>query len=99
MKKYLFAFIATLLLFPAPSFVSASSLKIIGPYAIINDNDIIVNTGIVNVKELEKSINSGVEKEVTFTIELFRIWRFWPDEFVSVKKIKKIIKYDNLREQ
>jgi hypothetical protein len=99
MKKYLFAFIATLLLFPAPSFVSASSLKIIGPYAIIDNNDIIVNTGIVNVKELEKSINSGIEKEVTFTIELFRVWRFWPDEFVSVKKIKKIIKYDNLREQ
>ncbi len=94
MKK----FIATLILILAPSFVNASSLKIVGPYAIIKDNDIIVNTGIVNVKELEKSIESGIEKEVVFTIELFRVWMFWPDEFVSSKKITKIIKYDNLRE-
>jgi hypothetical protein len=99
MKKELFAFMAILLLILAPSFVNASSLKIVGPYTIIDDSAIIVNTGIVNVKELEKSILTGIEKEVVFTVELIRAWNFWPDEFVSAERIRKIIKYDNLRRQ
>lgn len=99
MKKELSAFISALLLLLAPSFVNASSLMIIGPHAMIKDSAIIVNTGIVNVKELEKSVKSGIEKEVVFTVELFRAWPLWPDEFVSTKKIKMIIKYDNLRDQ
>jgi hypothetical protein len=51
------------------------------------------------VSELEAVINSGVGKEIIFTVELLRVWPFWPDEFVASKKIKKIIKYDNLRGQ
>lgn len=66
---------------------------------MIKDSAIIVNTGIVNVKELEKSVQSGIEKEVVFTVELFRAWALWPDEFVSAKKIKMMIRYDNLRDQ
>ncbi|MDO8282408.1 MAG: DUF4390 domain-containing protein [Thermodesulfovibrionia bacterium] len=99
MKKSLFVFAATILLALAPSFVNAASMKIIGPDAMIKENDIIVTTGVVNVKDLEKSVNSGIEKEVIFTVELFRVWAFWPDEFVSAKKIKMMIRYDNLRDQ
>ncbi len=99
MKKELLALTAALVLVLSPSFVKASSLKIVGPYAVIDNSAIIVNTGIANVKELEKSIQTGIEKEVTFTVELIRAWPFWPDEFISSRKIKKIIKYDSLREQ
>jgi hypothetical protein len=99
MNKDIFAFITLLLIVLAASAANASSLKIVGPYAIIQDNDIIVNTGVVNVKELEKSLQSGIEKEVVFTVELIRVWNLWPDEFVSGKKIKKVIRYDNLRDR
>ncbi|MBI4844600.1 MAG: DUF4390 domain-containing protein [Nitrospirae bacterium] len=99
MKKYLLLFTSAIFLIAAPLNAGASSLKITGPYASIRNNDIIVNTGIVNVKELRSSIMSGVEKEVIFTVELFRVWPFWPDEFVSSKKVRKTIKYDNLREE
>jgi hypothetical protein len=67
------------------------------PEIVIHDNDIIVNTGISFTEDIEASISSGIEKEVVFTIELFRAWRFWPDEFVVSRKIKKTIKYDGLR--
>jgi len=73
--------------------------KILGPEIKMQDNDIIVNTGLANTRDLETIINSGIEKEIVFTIELFRVWSFWPDEFIMSKKIRKIIKYDNLRGQ
>ena len=78
---------------------SLATAEILGPEIKIEGNDILVNTGLTNTAEIEAMINSGVEKEILFTIELFRLWNFWPDEFVASKKIQRIIKYDNLRGQ
>lgn len=78
---------------------SAANAEIIGPAIKIQNNNIMIGTGFSNIKEIENAIKSGVEKEIVFTIELFREWNFWPDEFVQARKIKKTIKYDNLRGQ
>ncbi|MBI5676379.1 MAG: DUF4390 domain-containing protein [Nitrospirae bacterium] len=77
----------------------AAPLEVAGPEVEIRENNIIVNCGIDNVKEFEKTIKSGVAKEIIFNIELIRSWRFWPDEFVVSKKITRVVKFDNLREQ
>jgi len=98
MKRCLFLKVVVLVLFLPPSSVDAIAPKIVGPEVEIIDNNIIVNFELINVREFETIINSGIEKEIVFTVELFRVWRFWPDEFVAAKKIKKSIKYDNLRE-
>jgi hypothetical protein len=81
------------------SFAEAVAPEIMGPDMRVIDNNIIVNLHIDHVTELATPIKSGVEKEITFTIELLRSWRFWPDEFIVSKKISRIIKYDNLRER
>ena len=88
----LIAFFAVVL-FPA----TAISAEILGPKVIIQNNDIIVNTGLIYLDDIEATMRSGIEKEIVFTIELFRVWSFWPDEFVVSKKVQRIIKYDNLR--
>jgi hypothetical protein len=77
----------------------AATPNIIGPDIKIIDNNIIVKLSISDEKELETTIKSGIEQEIVFTVELLRVWKFWPDEFVVSKKIKKNVKYDNLREQ
>jgi len=92
----LFILIFGLCLIFTPSHISAA---ISGTEVKIKDSHIIVSTGILSLKEIENAIKSGVEKELIFSIELFRIWPLWPDEFVSAKKIQKLIKYDNLRDQ
>ena len=81
------------------SIAHAIKPHIFGPYIKIIEKNIIVNMSLVNVSELETAINAGVGKEIIFTVELLRVWPFWPDEFVASKKIKKIIQYDNLRDQ
>lgn len=99
MKKVFFVILV--IIYPAltPSLVKAEASAIIGPGIEIIDNNIIVSAGIDNVRKLESTIKSGIGKEIIFTIELMRVWRFWPDEFIVSKKIKKFIRYDNLREQ
>lgn len=82
-------------LFPPRSFalipyISDPDIKII-------NNDITVSTSITNIDDLEEAVNSGVGKEIIFTLELMRVWDFWPDEFVVSKKVRNVIKYDNLR--
>ncbi len=98
MKKYPLIFV---LFFVSLSFcytALAATPHIIGPDMDIVDNNIIVNLSIDNIDELESTINAGIAKEIVFTVELLRVWRFWPDEFVVSKRIEKVIKYDNLRE-
>ena len=80
-----------------PGFASAPD--VIDMDMEIIDNNIIVSLSVQNVAEFEAAINSGIEKEIVFTVELLRVWNFWPDEFVVSKKIRKVIRYDNLREQ
>ena len=80
--------------------ISASAVtpQIMGKMNIINNN-IIVHIYIENVTEIDTPIQSGIEKEIIFTVELLRVWKYWPDEFVVSKRIAKVVRYDNLREQ
>jgi hypothetical protein len=99
MKIFLFILLVSLCsaIMPPPS--SAVTPRIVGPEMEITNNNIIVKTSIADTASLEQAIQSGVRKEIIFTAELIRVWNFWPDEFVVSKKIRKIIKYDNLRDQ
>jgi hypothetical protein len=97
--KTILAYLLSLFLVSLSSTTLAATPKIIEHEMEIIDNNIIVNLSIADVTEFEKILKSGVEKEIVFTVELMRDWRFWPDEFVVSKKIEKIIKYDNLRDQ
>lgn len=98
MKTALFIPFLILCFFPVRVSVMAATPEIIGPDMKIENNDIILSSGITNVKELETVIQSGVEREIIFTFELLRSWKFWPDEFIVSKKITRIIRYDNLRD-
>lgn len=69
------------------------------PLMQIKDNDIIVNFALLNVKKLKETLDTGVAREFIFTIELMRLWRFWPDEFVVSKRIRETVQYDILRRQ
>ncbi len=97
-KKLITLFLACLILILS-SMASAIRPHIFGPQIKIIDNNIIVNLSLQNISDLEAVINSGVGKEIIFTVELLRDWKFWPDEFVASKTFRKIIKYDYLRDQ
>jgi hypothetical protein len=98
MRKLLLILSCTFFLLFLESSSYALPPTITGYLQTVN-NDIVVNIAVANATELEATIKSGIEKEIVFTMELIRVWKFWPDEFVVSKKIRKTIKYDNLRDQ
>ncbi len=99
MHKYILIIMLTVMfqvVFPSDKAVAA---QILGPDIKILNNEIIVSTGLFSLDELETTINTGIEKEIIFTLELLKVWSFWPDEFVVSKKVQRAVKYDKLREQ
>ena len=99
MIKKAYILLVTLFFILTATTLTDATPRIIGPDIRIMDNNIIINLSISDVAEIEKTIKSGIEQEIVFTVELLRVWRFWPDEFVVSKKIEKTISYDNLRQQ
>jgi len=97
-KLFLILFIPLYSLFMPPA-ASGVTPYIIGPDVKIINNNIIVRTSIADIADLEQTVKSSIGKEIIFTAELMRVWDFWPDEFIVSKKIRKIVKYDNLRDQ
>lgn len=72
---------------------------ITGPDVMIVNNNIIVKTSIADISDFEQMVKASIGKEIILTVELMRVWDFWPDEFIVSKKIRKVVKYDNLRDQ
>lgn len=99
MKSTLSITLIIIYLISTPALAKLMNPVIEGPEISIIDNDIIVNTGIDNVRRLEEVINSGIEKEIVFRIELLRARMFWPDEFIVLRRIRRHVGYDTLRDQ
>lgn len=99
MEKFLILLISCIIFLMADTAGAATGPEMIGPEMQIVDSNIMVSMQVRNVAELESHIRSGVEKSVIFTIELLRVWKFWPDEFVVSKRIERAVRYDNLRDQ
>ncbi|MBI5099051.1 MAG: DUF4390 domain-containing protein [Nitrospirae bacterium] len=97
-KLFLILFIPLYSLFLPPA-ASGVTPYIIGPDVKIINNNIVVRTSIADIADFEQIVKSSIGKEIIFTAELMRVWDFWPDEFIVSKKIRKIVKYDNLRDQ
>lgn len=75
----------------------ADEIEITGPELKHENNQIRVTAALsLNKKSLEE-LQNGISKEMTFTVDLFRIWRMWPDEFISGKKFVRVLKSDPIK--
>lgn len=65
----------------------------------ILNNEIFVSTSLLPDKKFISDLNNGLSKEITFFIDLFRVWKIWPDEFVYGLKVTKILKSDTIKRE
>jgi len=96
--QFIFCFsflIYCLLFFPSLS----SSTEIIGPETKIANNEIYVTTSLLLDEKQMEDLKNGIAKEITFYIDLFRIWKMWPDEFVLGKIVVKTLKADPVKKE
>lgn len=99
-KVYKLAFSLVFLLHILFLLISTSeSAEIAGPEVRINNNEISVTTELsLNEKQVQE-LKNGITKEITFYIDLFRIWKMWPDEFVLGKSFIKTLKADPVKKE
>ena len=85
----------SLLLFPSLS----SGTEIVGPEIKIVNNELYVTTGLLLDEKQVQDLKNGIAKEITFYIDLFRIWNMWPDEFVLGKTFVKTLRADPVKKE
>ena len=73
--------------------------EIIGPETKIVNDDIYVTTGLILDEKQLQDLKNGIAKDVTFYIDLFKVWNIWPDEFVLGKLIVKTLRVDPVKKE
>lgn len=63
----------------------------------INGDDLIVSTSVSLPESFIQEIKNGIQKELIFYIDLFRVWKDWPDEYVFGNLITKKITGDVIK--
>jgi hypothetical protein len=91
-------FIAASLLFSLLTLpLPANSQEISGPEVKQSNNDIFVTFSLkLDVKHVNE-IRDGIDKELKLYIDLFKVWKAWPDEFVLGKVFTRTLKSDPIK--
>jgi hypothetical protein len=86
-----------LLLSFLPSMVYGAELSV--PELQFANDEILVSTALTLDEKSLTDLKNGVEKEFTFYLDIYRIWNVWPDEFITGKKIQKILMADPVKKE
>ena len=94
-RLYTIFFLFIMLFFP----VLTEGQVIAGPEVRLANNDVYVTFSLnLEEKSLEE-IRRGIDKELKIYIDLFRVWKIWPDEFVLGKTYTRTLKADPIKKE
>ncbi len=68
-----------------------------GPEVKLHDGEIYVTTSLSLDENHLQELSNGITKELRFYIDLFRVWKVWPDEFVVGKFFIRTLKSDPVK--
>lgn len=96
LSRWLFFFLTSIFLSLPPQ---ALAVEIVGPDVSQEGNNIVVSTSLILTEKELRDIKNGISKELTFYIDLFRVWKAWPDEFVIGKAITRTLTCDDVKKE
>jgi hypothetical protein len=79
------------------SYSLSSGAEIIRPEVKLQNNEIYVTTALSLEENYIQELRNGITKEFIFYIDLFRVWKIWPDEFISGKLFVRKLKCDPVK--
>jgi hypothetical protein len=94
-RLYIILFFLAALFSPALS----EGQVISGPEVKLVNNDIYVSFALNLEEQNLQEIKNGIDKELKLYIDLFRIWKVWPDEFVLGKLSVRTLKADPIKKE
>ncbi len=65
----------------------------------ISNNDIYVTASVRLDSKIMNDLQEGLSKEFVFYIDLFRRWGIWPNEFVTGKRLTKMLMSNPIRRE
>ncbi|MBI5075694.1 MAG: DUF4390 domain-containing protein [Nitrospirae bacterium] len=77
----------------------SESQTLSGPEVKRVNSDLFVSFSLSLDEKGLDAIRGGVDKELKFYVDLFRIWKIWPDEFVLGKAYVKTLKVDPIKKE
>lgn len=80
-----------------PSMVSGAEISM--PELHFANDEMFVSATLTLDEKGLADLKNGVEKEFTFYLDVYRVWNVWPDEFVTGKKIQRILTADPVRKE
>ena len=75
------------------------SAEVYGPNVKIRNNTILISTGMNLEEKSIDEITKGVSKDIVFYVDLFRRWRWWPDEFVIGISVSQALHCDPVKKE
>jgi hypothetical protein len=75
----------------------SSGAEITGTEVKLKDNEIYVTTALSLDENHIQELRNGIAKEFRFYIDIFRLWKMWPDEFVLGKLFVRTLKCDPVK--
>ena len=78
---------------------ASESQTVAGPEVKLLNNDLFVSFRLSLSDKSLDAIRGGVDKELKFYVDLFRIWKIWPDEFVLGKTSVRTLKVDPIKKE
>lgn len=79
--------------------VPVRAQEISGPDVRLANSEIYVSFSLVLGARHIREIREGIDKELKFYIDLFRVWNVWPDEFVLGKFYTRKLKADPIKKE
>lgn len=64
-----------------------------------DNNSIAVSFSLALNHKNAQEIKQGLDKDIRFYVDLFRVWKVWPDEFVLGKKYLRTLKSDPIKKE
>jgi len=83
------------LFLPAAAFGQTIS----GPEVKLNGGEVYATFALDLEAKYVGEIRDGIEKELKFYIDLFRVWKVWPDEFVTGKLYVRTLRADPIKSE
>lgn len=77
--------------------ISAKCAEITNLEVLVEKNSLHVSTAISLDEKHISELRNGIEKEIRFYIDIFKMWNVWPDEFIMGKFSIRTIKYDPVK--
>ncbi len=79
--------------------LASESQTLSGPEVRKVNNDLFVSFSLTFDEKGLDAVRGGVDKELKFYVDLFRIWKIWPDEFVLGKAYVKTLRVDPIKKE